>query len=84
MINIENGTCIGYISDVEVDICNGKIIRLFVQDNDKLFRVRKNDCIVVFWENIAVIGADTILVKNVCVNKEKNNSSKPFLNLFSK
>lgn len=84
VINIENGSCIGYINDVEVDTCTGQILRLFVADYDKLIRIKKQEYTVICWENIAVIGDDSILVKNVQSRCNKNTTQKGFFNLFSK
>lgn len=84
VVSIETGSCIGFISDVEVDTCTGQILRLFISEYDKLITFKKQENIVICWDNIAVIGEDTILVKNVPAGNCKNNHQKGILKLFSK
>jgi len=63
IINIEDGTKIGNIIDVIIDI-NGSIIALVVQKNKFLSNIfGSRDEIEVKWQQIQKIGEDVILVK---------------------
>lgn len=84
VINIENGCKIGYVYDVEVDICTGHISALLVSGSEKGLMIRRPDCFRIKWSDIAVMGEETILVKNVpqAINNSKGNKS--IFSLFSK
>ncbi|MBE6677873.1 MAG: YlmC/YmxH family sporulation protein [Ruminococcaceae bacterium] len=64
VINLCNGKRLGYVSDAELDINTGRIIRIFVPKSSKCFSFGndKNN-IVVPWQNIERIGDDAILVR---------------------
>ena len=64
VINIIDGRRLGYVDDIEVDICNGRLVSIIVPGcGDKWFGLSKGRDIVILWENIEKIGDDTILVK---------------------
>jgi len=64
VINICNGKHLGYISDVEIDVRNGQILRLVLPICGKLFSVFGTKNIVYIpWSCIDRIGDDTILVR---------------------
>ncbi len=64
VINIKNGCCIGCVNDVEVDVACAKIVAIVVYGRLKCFGIfGREDDIIIKWEDIDVIGEDTILVK---------------------
>lgn len=84
VINIENGSRIGFVCDVEVDISTGQISALTVAGNSKNISFKKPDCLKICWSDIVVMGEETILVKNVpqcCVEAKEQ---KRIFDIFSK
>ncbi len=64
VINVQDGSRIGCVNDVEVDMKCAKVVAIVIYGKLKLFGIlgREED-IVIRWENIEVVGEDTILVK---------------------
>lgn len=63
VINIRDGSKIGVIEDIEVDLAKGEVTAIVVPKAGKMFRIfSKNDDTVIKWKNIIKIGTDTILV----------------------
>ncbi|EOD01272.1 YlmC/YmxH family sporulation protein [Caldisalinibacter kiritimatiensis] len=63
VINIKDGTRLGMIVDIDVDLNEGKINAIILPSLEKGFRIfNKNDDIVIKWDNIIKIGSDVILV----------------------
>lgn len=84
VINIENGCKVGYVYDVEADMCSGQISALLVTGAEKALLLRRPDCFRIRWCDIAVIGEETILVKNVPQPENNQKSGKSIFGLFSK
>lgn len=62
-----NGCRLGFADDVEFDMCSGKITAIIIYGKGKLFGAfGKCDDIRIPWEEIDVIGDDTILVNCEC------------------
>lgn len=63
VINICNGKRLGCISDLELDLTNGRIIKLIVPGGSRCFNLLgdKNK-ICIPWQCIEKIGDDAILV----------------------
>ncbi|HHT47101.1 MAG TPA: YlmC/YmxH family sporulation protein [Firmicutes bacterium] len=63
VINVNDGKRLGVISDIDLDIENGKIRAIVLPGAGGFMGVigRKND-LVVPWEKVVKIGIDTILV----------------------
>lgn len=63
VINIKNGFRMGYVNDIEFDTVTGNIVSLVVYGKSKLMGIlgREED-MIIRWEDIDVIGDDTILV----------------------
>ena len=63
VINVRDGACLGYVSDIEVDTVTAKVTSLIIYGKCKLFGLffREEDT-VIRWCDIEVIGEDTILV----------------------
>lgn len=75
VINICDGSRYGYVNDVEVDICDGRVVSIIVPGPCKFpwFFLRREDYIIP-WEAIRKIGDDIILVDyqlKVCPRREK-------------
>ena len=71
VININNAQRLGFVSDVEVSLSGGVIESIIVPGKAKLFNFKNNGDVVIYWENIKVIGDDVILVDLSC--DEKND-----------
>jgi YlmC/YmxH family sporulation protein len=63
VINIKNGTRLGYVQDVTADFATGNIKEIIVPGNNKFFNILSSESdITIPWNNIKVIGEDLILV----------------------
>lgn len=63
VVNVRDGSCLGCVSDIEVDTVTSKVISLIIYGRCRLFGLflREEDTIIQ-WCDIEVIGEDTILV----------------------
>lgn len=61
VINKADGSRLGNVVDVEMDTCSGKIISFTVL-RCKCFSLFSRDELHICWEDIDIIGDDTILV----------------------
>lgn len=63
VINSKNGCRLGQVCDVEIDTCTGCIVSIIIWGRPKCFGFfgREED-IKICWNEIEVIGDDTILV----------------------
>ena len=79
VISCDNGCRIGCVDDLEVDTSNAEVKALIIYGRLKLLGIlgRKDDCIIP-WENIALIGEDTILVKFSLQNARKHRKKGGF------
>lgn len=75
VVNINNGCCLGAVSDVEIDTCCAKVQAIVIYGRSKCFGLlgREED-VVICWENIKCIGEDTVLV---CHNQPQCRCKKP-------
>ena len=72
VVNLKNGLRLGYVSDVEVDMKTAALTAVVIYGKARFFGIfGKKEDIVIPWENIEVIGEDTILVN---YNDEKNEN----------
>ncbi len=63
VICIKDGTIIGCVCDVEIDVCSGQLISIVVFGRPRCFGLfGRNEDIVIPWRCIETIGSDTILV----------------------
>ncbi len=63
VININDGTNYGRVCDMEFDTESARLISIVVFGRRRLLGIfGRDDDIVITWENIKVIGNDTILV----------------------
>lgn len=65
IINVKNGMKIGYVDDVVFDTDKAVITSIVVYGRLRFFGLfgREEDMLIP-WEDIEIIGEDTILVKN--------------------
>ena len=88
VINAKNGCRIGQVSDVEIDTCSGCIVSLIIWGRPKCFGLfGREDDIRIKWNEIEVIGDDTILICGDCEccnnarTKGKRNGMESFFRL---
>lgn len=63
VINIANGSRLGYVSDIEFDIHTGKILSFIVPGPKRLMGLVPGVSDYIFpWESIVRMGDDTILI----------------------
>ncbi len=63
VINLRTGERLGFVSDVEVDVCNGCLVAIVVPEKGHGFTLfGKCEEIVIPWREIQRIGEDLILV----------------------
>lgn len=84
VIEIKSGNMLGKVCDVEFCPENGQITALIIYGKQKMFGFGKaNDDIKINWQDISVIGEDTILVCcdiPHCSEKQKNGSLRSIFN----
>ncbi len=67
VINLEDGQSLGRVCDAEIDICDQKICSLVIFGRLRFLGIfGREDDTVIKWEDIELIGEDTILVKKCC------------------
>jgi len=71
VINIHDGTRLGYVCDVEVDTCSSRLTAIIIYGRARCFGLlgHDDDC-VILWKDIEVIGEDSILVN--CSRRKPN------------
>ena len=62
VINGCDGKRLGFVNDLEIDACSGKICALIVLFDYRLLGFGKYEELVIPWERICRIGKDTIIV----------------------
>lgn len=77
IINLKDGCRLGSVCDIEIDTCTGRVLALIVFGKSKFmgFGGRQED-IRIAWEDIEVIGDDTILVRFDCPESCKPSPKK--------
>lgn len=63
VVNISDGRRLGFVSDVEIDLDNGRIDALVIPGGGRFFGLMgKDNEFIIPWEKIKKIGEDIILV----------------------
>lgn len=81
VINVCDGASLGYVTDIELDMCDGRIAALIVGDCT-LLGISKEEVIRIEWCKIKCIGEDAILVEinlNECkcsISDDKDRKKK--------
>lgn len=75
VISVGDGARVGYVCDVELNSETAKLTALVVYGRQKLFGLLgREDDFVINWEDISVIGDDTILVNFEPVYRKRKKS----------
>lgn len=75
VINIKDGMRLGSVCDMEIDTANAKVLALVIYGRLRFFGLfGREDDIVIRWQDIQVIGDDTVLVSYNNYLKAKNPS----------
>jgi YlmC/YmxH family sporulation protein len=75
VINIKDGTRLGCVCDVEIDTVNAKVLAIVVYGRLRCFGLfGREDDIIIKWQDIQVIGDDTILVTYTSYCRTKKRS----------
>lgn len=81
VVNINNGACLGVVSDIEIDTCCARVQAIIIYGRPKCFGLLgREDDVVICWENIQCIGEDTVLVR-YC---QQPRCNKPQPSLFER
>ncbi len=63
VINKADGCRLGNVCDVDVDTCTGQVVALIIHGRNRCFGLLgRDDDIRICWDEVDVIGDDTILV----------------------
>ena len=63
VVSVKDGSVIGFIHDIEIDTKNGNVCSVIILGKPRFFGFfGRGDDIVIPWENIEVIGEETVLV----------------------
>ena len=71
IINVKNGKKLGFITDIDLDVENGKVSSFSITGSSGNFFSRGAEIDTVFWRAILSIGCDTIIV-SIGSNFDKN------------
>ncbi len=82
VINCNDGTVVGNVTDIEISLEECKITALFIQCGKGLFA--KNDEIRIPWEKIEKIGIDVIIINYCPIPIKESISEKCHKKLFFK
>ena len=63
IINLCDGTRLGYACDFEFDREDARILALVISGSNGIFGLGKEDDVVIPWHKIECFGEDTILVR---------------------
>jgi len=64
VVNLGDGRRLGFISDVEIDLENGKVDAIVIPGSGRLLGfIGKDSQMVIPWEKIKKIGEDIVLVE---------------------
>ena len=77
VINVCDGKRLGYVDDLEIDTCTAQITALVISGCNHLFGLLGRDSdIVIKWQDIEVVGEETILVNFTCPSGNCKTSPK--------
>lgn len=77
VISLEDGQSLGCVCDAEINICDQKICSLVIFGRLRLFGILgREDDTIIKWEDIELIGEDTILVKKCFCPSSHNKRRK--------
>ena len=74
-----DGKRIGNICDVDVDTCNGQVVAIVIYGRSRWFGLLGHaDDIRIRWEDIEVIGDDTVIVSRRPSCREPRSRRRPY------
>jgi len=63
VINMSDGKRMGFISDIEINMEDGRIEALILPGSGKFFGIiGKESEIIIPWDRVKIVGEDTVLV----------------------
>ncbi len=65
VICVSDGRRLGYICEIEFDVCDGRITAIVVRGEGGVLGLGKGEEIVIPWDKIQKIGEDIILVDGI-------------------
>ena len=65
VICVVDGRRLGFVAEIEFDVCDGRITAIIVRGECGLLGNRKGNDILIPWDKIQKIGEDIILVSGV-------------------
>ncbi|MDO4286925.1 MAG: YlmC/YmxH family sporulation protein [Eubacteriales bacterium] len=79
VISICDGSRLGYVNDVEIDTCTGRLVAIVVPGRPRLGLLGRREDFVIPWDAIRRIGDDIILTsfspRDRCERKEHGRES---------
>ncbi len=75
VISISDGSRLGYVNDVEIDTCTGRLAAIIVPGQGKLGFFGRREDFVIPWEAIRRIGDDIILT-SFCPPKREEHAKE--------
>ena len=78
VVNIVDGSSLGHITDIVLEICSGKVLGFIVPGNSSPFNIfHHSEDIFIPYQNICKIGSDVILVE-LMLTQVKNFKTNQF------
>ena len=62
VINVCDGKRLGFVNDLEIDNCDGRICAIIVLFDSRIFGFGKCEELIIPWEKIKCFGKDAVLV----------------------
>lgn len=62
IVNDHDGSKIGKITDLEIDVVTGRILNVYIQGGSKVYQLFNKNTVNVPWNKIIKIGSDVIIV----------------------
>ena len=84
VVSSQNGCRLGIVDDIEFDTVNARLAAIILYGRPRFFGLfGRRDDLLIRWENIELIGEDTILVKDIPSSSRQNNKGRlSFLGLY--
>lgn len=80
IVNVKNGIKIGYADDIVFDTLTAKATALIVYGRGRFFGLfGRDEDMIIEWENIEMIGEDTILVNREGIFYERKSTERKTL-----
>ncbi len=83
VIDRQSGCRLGYVDDVEIDTVSARLMSIIIYGRPRFFGLfGRCEDFVIRWDNIELIGQDTIIVKQgpLPPKYRKSRFNFPFLN----